>query len=218
MAIAFDTYSAASGSATSPSYSFTAASGADVFVAVSTATSIAQNISSMTYGGTAMTAISTFSHNNTSTAGRTSLYRLAASGSGSAKTVSWTWGTPVRYTVSIFSYTGVSTAGTATTTAGSSSSPSIGPISCNSGDLILAVIGTGSGATASDMTATSGGTNRSLTNGGTSSYTALAVSDSTTSGTAFGTTQSASIGWSAAATVLTPSGSVTPTNQFFQMF
>jgi hypothetical protein len=80
------------------------------------------------------------------------------------------------------------------------------------------VIGTGSGATASDMTATSGGTNRSLTNGGTSSYTALAVSDSTTSGTAFGTTQSASIGWSAAATVLTPSGSVTPTNQFFQMF
>jgi hypothetical protein len=199
------------------SQAYTAAVGADVFVAISSTSVAARTLSAATYGGVAMTNIAIIGHNNVNTFGITYLYRLAASGSGAAKTLAYSFTQNVAHVSSIFSYNEVASVGVATTSTGSSAAPSIGPISCGSGDVILAVLGTGTGTTASGITGTSGGTQRSATNGA-ANWCSLAVIDSTTSGATLRTTQNAAVGWSGIALVLSPSLSATPTNQFFQMF
>ena len=190
----------------SNSQAYTAAVGADVFVAISSTSVAARTLSSVTYGGVAMTNIATIGHNNVNTFGITYLYRLAGGGSGAAKTLAYAFTQNVAHVSSIFSYTGVETVGVATTSTGNSAAPSIGPINCNSGDLILAVLGTGTGTTASGITGTSGGTQRSVSNGA-SNWCSLAVIDSTTSGATLRTTQNAAVGWSGIALVLSPSPS-----------
>jgi hypothetical protein len=163
-----------------------------------------------------MTNIATIGHNNVTTFGITYLYRLAASGSGAAKTLAYSFTQAVTHVGAIFSYSGVGSVSTATTSTGQSASPSIGPASFSSNSLVLGVIGVGTGANASAITATSGGINRVTTNGA-SNWCALAVTESTTSPATFGTTQSASMGWSAISLVLSPPDGPA-TNQFFQMF
>jgi len=200
---------ATSGSAAN-SQAYTADAGADVFVAISSTSVAARTLASATYGGVAMTNIATIGHNNVNTFGITYLYRLAGGGSGDAKTLAYSFTQNVGHVSSIFSYNEVASVGVATTSTGSSAAPSIGPISCDSGDVILAVLGTGTGTTPSAITGTSGGTRRSATNGA-ANWCSLAVIDSTTSGATLRTTQSASVVWSGIALVLKPEAATTTT-------
>lgn len=197
------TGTAGASSATIP---FTAPLGADVFVAISTATAVQRTITSCSYGGVAMTLVANIGHNNGTTFGVTALYRLAGSGSGASKSAAFTFNANTAHSATVFSYSGVEKVGVATTSFGNNASPSIGPIACASGEVIVGVVGTGVSNLGSAITATSGGANRATTNS-ISNYAGLAVSDSTATGTTFGTTQSASIGWSGIALVLSPSPS-----------
>lgn len=207
-AIAFDRHTSLYDTQNTASYQFTAAAGADVFFAISASWGAQRGLQSVSYGGVAMTAIATLAHNNTGTTGQTTLYRIAAAGSGAAKTLTFSWAQSTSYVIDMFSYTGVGSVGTATTAFGSSTAPSIGPIASNSGDVILGVIGTGTGGVVSTVTASSGGTNRSLTNGPTvNPQMGLVVSDSTTTATTFSATQSAVAAWSNIAVVLRPAQS-----------
>jgi hypothetical protein len=192
--------------ATSQTVPFTAPLGADVFIAISTATAVARAITVCSYGGVAMTLVANIGHNNSTTFGTTALYRLAGSGSGAAKNAVFGFNASTAHSATIFSYIDVESVRLSTTSFGNNATPSIGPIGCASEDVIVGVIGTGVSNLGSAITATSGGTNRATTNS-VSNYAGLAVSDSTATGTTFGTTQSASIGWSGIALVLSPSRS-----------
>lgn len=192
--------------AASATIPFTAPLGADVFVAISTATAVQRTITSCSYGGVAMTLVANIGHNNGTTFGVTALYRLAGSGSGASKSAVFSFNAATAHSGTVFSYSGVEKVGVATTSFGNNASPSIGPIACASEEVIVGVIGTGVSNLGSAITATSGGTNRVTTNS-VANYAGLAVSDSTATGTTFGTTQSASIGWSGIALVLSPSPS-----------
>ena len=191
----------------SQTIAFTAPLGADVFVAISTATAVQRTITSCTYGGAAMTLVANMGHGSgTSTLyGTTALYRLAGSGSGASKSAVVSFNGLTAHSATVFSYSGVERVGVATTTFGGAS-PSIGPIACASDDVIVGVIGSGISNLGSAITATSGGTNRAITNS-VSNYAGLAISDSTVTGTTFGATQSAALGWSGIALVLSPSPS-----------
>lgn len=189
------------GLGSSPSGTFTAASGADVFVAISTAASSSHSISSITYDGNAMTLVGSLAHNSTSANGKTFLYRAAAAGTGTSKTVAVTFSTSVYYCINATSYTGVASIGTATTHFGNSTSPSTGSVSCVSGEMILAVIGSG-GTTGTALTSPSGGTGRCNV-ASSPAYAALVVRDSTSTAT-FSATLGATVIWSTVELVLSP--------------
>jgi len=157
---------------------YLASSGADVFVALSTAVSSAHTLSSITYNGVAMTLVAgPLSHSPSinSYLGYTWLYRAAGAGTGSAASLVITFSTTVWCCVDVFSYLNVASIGTAVNTFGDSVTPSIGPVTANPGERILAVIGGGSTRVAS-ISAPVGGMNRALTQTSTS-YASLAVSD-----------------------------------------
>jgi hypothetical protein len=105
------------------SFNFTAATGADVFVAV-TVDRTAGNITGATYGGTAMTQIASIAHNNDSTKGITKVFRLAGSGNASAKAVLATGSGTSFWIVNAISFTGITTVGTVVTATGTSTSAS----------------------------------------------------------------------------------------------
>jgi hypothetical protein len=213
-------YSGTAG-ATSQTIAFTAALGADVFVAISTNTSVSRTLTSIAYGGVGMTLVGRVGHGSAfpGTFGNTYLYRSAGGGSGAAKNVTFTFNASTQQVGNIFSYTGVASVGTATTSFATSTSPSVGPISCSAGDLIVGVIGNGTATNVSYITGTSPtGAARYTVNAAANYGYIAAPYESTTSGVTFGSTSFGNTGWGAIAVVLTPSGAAAPTNQFFTMF
>src|SRR5690606_37350125 len=71
---------------TPSAFNFTAAAGADVFVAVATDRT-APYTGAVTLGGTSMGQISSRAHNNTNTSGGLTVYRLAGGGTGAPQSV-----------------------------------------------------------------------------------------------------------------------------------
>ncbi|AIM40410.1 minor tail protein [Mycobacterium phage Soul22] len=162
----------------SPSLSFTAAAGADVFAVINWDRS-GGGVSTITYGGVAMTLVASFSHNNTSANGGVSIYRLAGAGNGAAKTLATTTSGLAWYYLNAISFTDVATVGTATATYGSSTVASQ-TITAPTNGVMLMVASSGAGAGwAYDFTAFSGQTNRFHA---TSNATSLALSTATASG------------------------------------
>jgi hypothetical protein len=161
------------GAVSSYSGTYTASLGSDVFIAYSTANAV--TVTAITYNSVAMTLVSTVPHNNAAGVGFLSLYRAAAAGTGSSAPFSVTLSAIQHGVMDIFSYSGVASLGTVTTSYGSTQ-PSIGPITGNPGERILAVLGGGALGT-SLISSPVGGTNRAIA---TSSigYAQIAVSDS----------------------------------------
>jgi hypothetical protein len=180
------------------SWSHTATAGAHVFVAVSTGTSSAA-ISSVTYGGTAMTVLGSIANNNNSTQGITYLYHLAAV-TGGAQTVTVSNSHPM--TGNSVSYTGVTSVGTPQTVFGSTS-PFTQSVTCSTGQIILQSFGqTGYALGNSDITAYSGGTGRYRFPGTGASQPSLTISDATASTTFTATATSGNTNYAGIAVVL----------------
>lgn len=188
---AYDAVTTGTNSISNFTFNHTAASGADVFVAVTCDRSVS-GVTGITYGGTAMTQVgSTVYHNNNTSNGSLKVYRLAGAGNGSAKTVSVTVSGVAWYRGSAISFTGVASVGSVTSATGSGTAASI---SVPAGTVLqVSAAGNNSGTTY-DFTSFSGVTNRSHTNGvGT---TSLALNTSNGAGTAT-STASTSQSWSA---------------------
>ncbi|UVK60465.1 minor tail protein [Mycobacterium phage Sabbb] len=189
------------GGTSTDSFNFTAAAGADVFVAVSWDRS-GPSITGITYGGVAMTQLAIVSHNNDATRGSVSVWRLAAAGSGSAKSVAITHSGAMYGAANAISATHVASVSTATAY-GSGSSPSQS-VTVPSGGLVIHVLAAGDGSTGSvsSWTSYSGMTNRSLTQPGTA-RTQVALSTASASGTV-SATSSGSNPWSGISVALSP--------------
>ncbi len=203
-----------SGAVASYSGTYAASLGSDVFIAYSTANAV--SITSITYNSVAMTPVVTVPHNNTG-AGFLTLYRAAGAGTGSAAAFSVTLSGSQHGVMDIFAYNGVGSLGTVTTGYGSSATPSTGPVTRNSGERILAILGGGALGT-STFSSPVGGTNRAFSTSSIA-YAQIAVSDSIASPTTFSATFQIAHNWSYIAVPLVAAGvSAVPTNQFFQMF
>lgn len=141
------------------SYNHTAAVGADVFVMVNWDRSGA-SVTGVTYGGAAMTQVgSTVLHNNTAAAGGFSLYRIAAAGDGTAKSVAVSRSGGAWFLSNAISFKSVSTVGSATSAFGSSASASQS-LTVASGITLQAVSSANGGTGVGDYTTFSGCTNR----------------------------------------------------------
>ncbi|HET9874294.1 MAG TPA: hypothetical protein VFQ37_00805, partial [Mycobacterium sp.] len=146
MAIAYDATSAGlassnvSGSGAGFTLAHTAASGADVFLAVEV--DYTGTPSAAQYNGTNLTLLAAPFANNGSY-GSVSLYHGPGLGTGSSENFSFTIPPTSYFVAGSVSYTGVGSVGTATTTYGSSTSASTGSISCSAGQMIVAAIGMG---------------------------------------------------------------------------
>ncbi|PEG34346.1 hypothetical protein CQY20_26130 [Mycolicibacterium agri] len=143
-----------------PSWSHTATEGADVFVAISVNgnTSVFA-ISSVTYGGVAMTKIAQEEMNNLSTQGRVELWRLTGVAGGAA-TVSVTFNNAPSgsgATCQSISFVNVASVGSAQLDFGDGSF-SHGPITVDPGQIALQVFG-GNNVGADKFSGLSGGTN-----------------------------------------------------------
>ncbi|QHB38365.1 hypothetical protein SEA_ATKINBUA_6 [Mycobacterium phage Atkinbua] len=105
---------------TPSAFNFTAAAGADVFVAVATDRT-GPYTGSVTLGGTAMGLIASRANNNNNGSGGLSVYRLAGGGTGAAQSVAtgggngWTIFTAISATGVAASLTPVATSGSGTT-------------------------------------------------------------------------------------------------------
>jgi len=160
-------------------FSSTAASGADVFLVVAISTSV--TISSVTYGGTTMSAVSpAVGWNGSTNYGGMYVYRLAGGGTGSSVTVSMTFSAPVFFEAQVISYTGVGSIGTPVTATGSSKSPSSGSVTCATNSVLLNFLGIGYGNNQNPLGSLSGGTNRHVSNNSQTNV-AVAISESNTS-------------------------------------
>jgi hypothetical protein len=204
----------ATGLFTTSTSNYLASSGADVFVALSTAVSSAHTLNSITYNGVAMTLVAgPMSHSPTinSYLGYTWLYRAAGAGTGAAAPLVITFSTNVWCCVDVFSYVDVASIGTPITNYGDSTAPSTGALTLNSGERMLSVIGGGSTRVAG-ISAPTGGNNRALIQTSTA-YASLAVNDSGLSPTTFGATFSTAQLWSSIAVPLRsrPSSSISAT-------
>ena len=186
------------------STTYTAPSGSDVFVALSTAVASAHTLNSINYNSVPMTLVAGPLSHSPSLNPYLGYTPLAI-----------TFNTTVWCCVDVCSYVGVGSLGTVTTASGDSTAPSIGPITYNSGERVLSVIGGGSTRIAA-ISAPTGGISRATAQT-SSAYATMAVSDYSISPTTFGATFAAQQLWSAIAVPLIP-GSAVPTNQFFQMF
>ncbi|ASZ73796.1 minor tail protein [Mycobacterium phage RitaG] len=182
-------------------FNFTAAAGADVFVAVSWDRS-EPSITGITYGGVAMTQLAIVSHNNDATRGSASVWRLAAAGSGSAKSVAITHSGSMYGAANVISATHVGSVSTATAY-GSGASPSQA-VTVPAGGLVIHVLAAGNGSTGSvsSWTSYSGMTNRSLVQSDLS-RTQVALSTASASGTV-SATSSGSNPWSGISVALSP--------------
>ncbi|AVI03541.1 minor tail protein [Mycobacterium phage BeesKnees] len=105
---------------TPSAFNFTAAAGADVFVAVATDRT-GPYTGSVTLGGTAMGLIASRANNNNNASGGLSVYRLAGGGTGAPRSVAlavsdgWTIVTAISATGVAASLTPVATSGSGTT-------------------------------------------------------------------------------------------------------
>jgi hypothetical protein len=204
MAVAFDAVGGAdstgSGTASTLTWSHTAAAGAYAVVFIEVVNNT--TVSSVTYGGTAMTKLGSVLLNNSAVQGILYMYGLASVASG-AKTVSVTIATASLAVANSVSYTNVTSVGTPATIFGSSASPSQA-LTCTSGQMLVHAFGAEETATAS------GGTTRY--NVGTAFVSELLIQDSTASAT-FAATLSSSSVWAGIGAVLSPPA--IPTNLFF---
>jgi hypothetical protein len=162
-------------SVASISWAHTAASGAYVFVfaAVPAGTG---TVSSVTYGGTAMTQLTSKTDNN----GNIEYLYSLASAPGGAQTVTVTGSSSSAYLAgNSVSYTGVGSVGTPQTVSVTSGSLTQS-VTCTTGQMIVQ----GFMDWQTNITSASGGTNRSLVNWlGTSGAGVLTISDATASTT-----------------------------------
>jgi hypothetical protein len=169
--------SSVSGAATR-TFTSTAASGADVFLIVGLSNNV--TISSATYGGTAMTAVTPAAGWNASTLyGGIYVYRLAAGGTGSSATVSLTFSAPVFFEAQVISYTGVGSIGTPVTATGSNKSLSSGSVTCATNSILLNILGMGYNYQQNPLGSLTGGTNRYVSNNSQTNV-AIAISESST--------------------------------------
>jgi hypothetical protein len=176
--------------------SFTAAAGADIFLAVSYDRT--GSLSSVTYGGVAMTLVGSQNNANTAADGTTALYWLAGAGTGSAKTVSFTISAITWYHSLPFSITNVNSVGAAQTVSGSGTALSQ-VMSATPYQRIVQVFGSGSGGTGpGTLSGISGGINHY---GNANTGNILTVSTSLGAAT-FTAHTSSSQGWAGVAAVL----------------
>jgi hypothetical protein len=224
MAIAYDAtgvgYAGLISAGVAKTFSHTAASGADVFFALSTFRR--DTISAVTYGGNAMTLVGSYDHNNStaSSAGQTFLYRRSGGGTGSSANVSFTCAQAQWAVANSISYTGVGSVGTPAYASGSGTAISTGSVSCTTGQFILAVLGVGSISNIVNPTinSPSGGNARYNSGTGAGNYDAvLCIRDATATAT-FAGTGSSSFLWSTVSVVLSEAAASVPTNRFFAMF
>lgn len=178
-------------------YSFTAASGADVFVAANWDRS-GGGINGITYGGVAMTLVATLTHNNTSGSGGVAVYRLAGGGNGSSKNVVVDTFGGAWFISNAISFTSVSSVASAVTAFGSSATASQS-LTVSSGIVLQVVSSANGGSGVGDYTSFSGVTNRwhQVGTGG-----AMALNTVTATGTA-SSTSSGSQPWAAISVPLT---------------
>lgn len=198
---AFDAVGAGSSSndtVSHPSWLHNAAMGAYVLVYIELL-AFTSVISSVTYGGTGMTLLSTIgNNNNTGANGYFCAYGLANVAGGST-TVTVNLTAPHYASCCSVSYTNVSSAGTAATVFGSSSSSSQS-VTCSAGQMISQAFGVSNTSSGAYFTGASGGTNRYNDSGGTD-ITGLVISDATAN-TTFSATPNISTTWSGIAFVL----------------
>lgn len=176
----------------SMNFPFTAATGADVFVAV-IADRSGSGLVSVTYGGVAMTQIAALSPNNTSANGMLWVYRLGAAGNGASQSVVVTAaGTNSWYRASAISATNVIAMGSVVTAFGSGTTASQS-VTVPSGIGIQIVGAASGGGGTTDYTTFSGVTNRVHP---LSSSMAMALNTVAATGTA-SSTSSSSQPWAA---------------------
>jgi lysophospholipase L1-like esterase len=165
-----------------------------------------QSISSVTYGGNAMTSLGSVAvNNNPSFCGILFLYGIANQ-PATTKTISFTPAQSDYMVAGTVSYQNVSTVSVATAY-GASTSPATGSTTCNTGQAVVGMLCWGYGGDQFEnmsFSGLSGGTNRYSAE--QTSYTSgLAISDATSTTNFTGTLSSATYDyWAAAALTLTP--------------
>lgn len=179
----FDTSSAtglyvAGGS--SGSFSYTAASGADVFVPVLNLTSDAITVSA-TWDGTdpGFTELGSVLCGGGPNEGDLHILRAAKLGDGNAHTLGVSISAPTTLVAGAISYTGIRSVSTPTTTTSTTASISAGPITLGSHQIALCFCSSKNKL----ITSSSGGTQEMLVNNTTAP--AIMARDSSTSGTTF---------------------------------
>lgn len=196
-------------------FSHNATAGTKVILTVST--SLQSALSSVTYGGSAMTAVTgnPWYDNNQSSPGyddgQVSVYYLD-NVSGGAQTVSVTFATTCAVVMNTLSFTGAATGqpGTITPAYGFTAAPSSGSITATTGQLIFCALAFGYEYASQTITSPTGGTNESLMNssgGSSNAYaaTGFALSYSASS-TTFGVSLAGAAAWATVALVLSAGG------------
>lgn len=212
MTVAYDatgTGGIGSNSGASISWSHTAANGAYVLVAVESETNASDPITGVTYGGVAMTNLSAIYNDNVSADGQLTLWGLA-NVVGGISTVTMTFPVSSFYVGNSVSYTGVGTVGSPSTAYGGGTSGLSQTLTgASSGGVLFCALGSsGRYYTSGSIT---GGTLR-YANTGTTSRPALAIQDSTATGSiTFQATTFSTTLWSGIGIILNPSAPISMT-------
>lgn len=185
-------------------FNHTAASGADVFLAIQ-ATGSATAPSGVNYNGSPMTLLGSQTVANTGTDQGTYLYRAIRGGTGSAESFTYTIPASAWYVAGSVSYTGVAGVTPVIKADGSSTSISSGSIPVGTNQFALCAFGSGF-TTVRTMSAVAGGVNRYTATTSTPGEANLAISDSNSTATFSATLSSTGGPWSTVAVILMPLG------------